>query len=199
MATGWREEFEGFPASLRRLVEAELAAGNAVAEVHHGFPAPPVGACLVLARPVSTRPRASDGVLSFRARESSLLSGEWSDTAGAFFVLEPPLPPAEPPDMDVIRAAMVPVAQPAASTPDAELEFDYRGEMLTYREDGRVATIICTFGDPPRLLPRTLNGWRLPDGQGWRPITPAERERVVKRIIDICRQGHGMSRIDLKE
>lgn len=190
---------ERFPASLRRLVEAELAAGNTVAEVSHGFPAPPIGACLMLARQVSTRPRASDGALSFRARESSLLSGEWSDAVGVFFVLEPPVPPAAAPDMDDIRAARVPVARPVAPAPVGELDVDYRGEMLTYREAGRVATIICTFGDPPRLLPRTLNGWTLPGGQGWLPITPAERARVVTRIIDICRLRHGMSRIDLEE
>ena len=111
----------------------------------------------------------SDGVLFFRARDSALLSGEWTDVDRRFFVLEPPGPPPEAVDMDALRAARTPVAPPDAAPPDATLEFDYRGDMLTYREGGRVATIICSFADPPRLLPRTLNGWHRPADQAWEP------------------------------
>ncbi|MEO3471846.1 hypothetical protein AAFN86_08275 [Roseomonas sp. CAU 1739] len=153
----------------------------------------------MLARPVTTRPRADDAELSFRARDSALLSGEWTDAQRHFFVLEPPGPPPPPADMDAIRAARQPVARPAPPPPDNAIAFDYRGEMLTYREGGRTATVICTFGDPPRLLPRTLNGWTLPDGAGWVPIAPDEREAVVKRILDICRHRHGMSRIERED
>ena len=199
MAAGWQAEIERFPAGLRALVEAECAAGNAVTEVSHGFPAPPIGACLMLARPVSTRARASDAALRFRARNSSLLSGEWTDAAGIFFVLEPALPFDEPASMDEIRAAGCAVIPPVGAAQDAVVDIDFRGEMLTYRDGGRVATVICTFGDPPRLVGRTLTGWWHPATQQSTPIEAAEREAILKRIMDICRQHHGMSRIEPEE
>ena len=199
MAAGWQAEIQRFPAGLRALVEAECAAGNAVTEVSHSFPAPPIGACLMLARPVSTRARASYGALCFRARNSSLLSGEWTDAAGIFFVLEPPVPSEEPPSMDEIRAAGNAVIPPVGAAQEPVVDIDCRGEMLTYRDAGRVATVICTFGDPPRLVGRTLTGWWHPAAQRSTPIGAAERETILKRIMDICRQHHGMSRIEREE
>ena len=47
-----RRELETFPAVLRHLVEAELAAGNSIAEIGHSFPAPPAGAWVRIARRV---------------------------------------------------------------------------------------------------------------------------------------------------
>lgn len=100
-----KQEIQRLPPPLRELVEAELAAGNAVAEVLRCHPVPPAGAGVILARPVTTRARASGGGVRFHARNSSLYSGEFSDEARMHFVVEAPLPPPPPPDMDAIRAA----------------------------------------------------------------------------------------------
>ena len=40
-------EFENFPAALRRLVDDELKAGNEVIEFGHGFPAAPLAQLIV--------------------------------------------------------------------------------------------------------------------------------------------------------
>ncbi len=101
-------ELARFPAALQALVAAELAAGNGVLEIHHSHPAPPVGACVLLAKPVSTRPRASGAGLSFYERNSSLHSGEFTDAARHYFVLEAPKPPPPEPDMDALRQAPAP-------------------------------------------------------------------------------------------
>ena len=53
------KDLAAFPAVLRELVEAELAAGNAIAEITTGFPAPPVGLCLKLTQNLMSRPRES--------------------------------------------------------------------------------------------------------------------------------------------
>lgn len=100
------KDFEAFPAPLRALLDAELAAGNQIAEVGHGFPAPPVGAWIKLARPLGTRPRASGDGIDFYDRNGSNYSGEITDTKRFFFLLEPPHPPEPEPDMDAIRAAI---------------------------------------------------------------------------------------------
>lgn len=97
-----------FPAALRALVEAELAAGNSIAEFSGGFPAPPAGNSLKLANKVSTRPRASGEGLVFYERNSSLYSGEFTDAQRFYFVLEPPNPPPPEPDMNAIRKAHEP-------------------------------------------------------------------------------------------
>src|SRR5436190_744158 len=94
-----------FPAVLRELIEAELAAGNEIVELASCFPAPPVGAYVKLAKPVTTRPREKTGTLDFYDRNSSIYSGEWTDAKRFFFVLEPPHPPPPEPDMDAIRDA----------------------------------------------------------------------------------------------
>jgi hypothetical protein len=92
-----------FPLALRELVLAELAAGNSIAEISGGFPAPPSGNCLRLAKKVSTRPRASVAGIDFYHRNSSIYSGEFTDAKRFFFILEPPEPPPPEPDMDAIR------------------------------------------------------------------------------------------------
>ncbi|MBC8089193.1 MAG: hypothetical protein H7Z40_18160 [Phycisphaerae bacterium] len=92
-----------FPEALRQLVHDELACGNSIVDIGHGFPAPPAGAYIALANIVSTRPRDSDSALSFRARNSAISSGEFTDDGRFYFVIEPPSPPGPEPDMDVIR------------------------------------------------------------------------------------------------
>jgi len=98
--------FAAFPAVLRELVEAELAAGNAIAEITSGFPAPPAGACLMLARNITTRARESGGGVDFYERNNSSYLSESTDAKRHFFVLEPPGPPEPEPDMDAIRAEL---------------------------------------------------------------------------------------------
>jgi len=107
------------PLELRSLVEAELAAGNQILEVGHSFPAAPVGCYVKLARPVSTRLRASGGGIDFFDRNTSIYSGEFADTKRYFFVLEPPNPPPPEPDMDAIRQGTQRQAQPVEALSDS--------------------------------------------------------------------------------
>lgn len=100
------KEVAKFPEVLRELIEAELAAGNAIAELSYSFPAPPVGAYVKLARPVSSRPRETAGGIDFYDRNGSLYSGEFTDAKRHFWVLEPPHSREPEPDMDAIRAAL---------------------------------------------------------------------------------------------
>lgn len=193
---------ERFPSTLRALIDAELGAGNAIVEIGAGFPAPPVGAVAKLARPVSTRPRADGGGLAFRARNSSLSSGEWTDSGGTFFVLDPPADPSPAPDMDAIReraAAAGAPPRPPAPPPAFTIDVDIRGETLTYREAGRRATVVCAFGGDPRIVPRTLDGWWHPDEGRASPMTPEEARILIERIAAHCRHRLGMSRLTVEE
>lgn len=105
-------EFAGFPPVLRELVLAELAAGNEIIEFAHGFPAAPCGACIKLARPVTSRPRQKTPELDFYERNGSSHAGEFTDAKRHFFVLEAPHPPPPEPDMDAIRQAHEPKPAP---------------------------------------------------------------------------------------
>src|SRR5260370_40513151 len=71
----FREDADAFPPALRSLLDAELAAGNTIAEVGHRFPAPPAGAYVKMTREVTTRPHESGGGLTFRGCERSSYSG----------------------------------------------------------------------------------------------------------------------------
>lgn len=85
-----RRELASFPPALRALLDAELAAGNAIAGIGRWFPAPPVGAFVMLARPVTTRPaNTQDGLRHYESR-SPLYSGVYTDAAGRYLILEPP-------------------------------------------------------------------------------------------------------------
>jgi hypothetical protein len=92
-----------FPPGLRELIDAELAAGNTIEEIASVHPAPPAGAYVKLARLVTTRPRETNGEITFYERSSSSHSGEWTDARRFFWVLEPAGPPPPEPDMDAIR------------------------------------------------------------------------------------------------
>ena len=129
-------ELVKFPTALRLLVEKELAAGNSIIEVGHGFPAPPVGAYLKLANKVSTRARATGDLLSFYERHSSSYSGEFTDAQRFYFVLEPPNPPPPEPDLDAIRKSYEP--PPYSSQRD----------MPTSRSPAREAGLETTMGTP---------------------------------------------------
>lgn len=197
-----REEVEAalreFPAGLRALVEAELAAGNEVTDIGHHFPAPPVGA-FVKMREACRRPgEHADGV-AYHAHPSSLYSGWWTDGGGRYFVVDPPGPAPSPdgPDMDAIRAAHADRSPEAAAArgaaPEAArwvLDIDYRGEMVTLRTPERVATVICTFGSRPVLYPRTLSSWWLPGERRTEAMPEEEKAAVIGAIIALAaRQG----------
>lgn len=111
------------PRVLRALLDAELDAGNAIIEVGHSHPAPPIGAYFKLARQVTTRPRASGDGLHFFDRHGSTSSGEFTDADRRYWILEAPNPTdAVYPDMDAIRASLRPppfVAAPRDSEPSA--------------------------------------------------------------------------------
>ncbi|QQS11620.1 MAG: hypothetical protein IPK81_18915 [Rhodospirillales bacterium] len=194
-------ELQRFPPALRALIDDELAAGNAVVEVGGGFPAPPAGALVKLARQVTTRPRESGGGLAFRARDSSTCSGEWTDSDGFFFALEPPSTAGPAPDMDAIRARASPPAPPsgAPAPPPFTVEVDPRGEMLIYREADRRATVVCTFTGDPRIAPRTLDGWWHPAERRTSPMTPEEARVLIDRIADHCRRHLGMPRLTVEK
>src|SRR5215831_8240528 len=101
----YRKEIESFPVSLRALLDAELDAGNEIAELGHGFPAAPVGAYIKLKKRVSTREKNADDGLKFYERNGPSYSGEFTDQQGYFFILNPPVPEPPQPSMDEIREA----------------------------------------------------------------------------------------------
>ncbi len=100
------KEIAALPPVLRTLLEAELAAGNTIAEIGHSFPAPPAGAYFKLAQPLLSRPRASGDGIDYYCRNSSLYSGEITDAKRFYFLLEPAAPEPPPPDMNAIRAKL---------------------------------------------------------------------------------------------
>ncbi len=100
-----RTDIDALPPALRQLLDDELAAGNSIVEVGHHHPAAPCGAFVMLAMPVTTHPRESTDAMRFYHRNNSQYSGEFADLNRHFFILEAPLPPPAPPDMDAIRAA----------------------------------------------------------------------------------------------
>ena len=104
----FHQQLAEFPAPLRELVEAELRAGNSIVAIENGFPAAPCGASVKLAKAVSDERRKSHGEVDFYARNNSSYSGEFTTEQRHFFVLEPPLPPEPPPDMDAIRRSLEP-------------------------------------------------------------------------------------------
>jgi hypothetical protein len=105
------KEMTAMPPVLRALLEAELAAGNSIAEIGHTFPAPPAGAYFLLTQPLLSRERVSGDGIDYYNRNNSNYSGEVTDSKRFFFLLEPPAPPPPEPNMDDIRAVHMPVDQ----------------------------------------------------------------------------------------
>jgi hypothetical protein len=131
-----KTELAKFPTALRALVEAELVAGNTIAEVGHSFPAPPAGAYFKLTNKVTTRPRDSRHGVSFYDRNSSIYSGEFTDAKRFYFILEPPNPPPPEPDMDAIRKAHEP--KPDSLTRLAERQAGSSAAMITAELAARI-------------------------------------------------------------
>ena len=112
-----RRDYDNLPTLLRELLDAELAVGNEIAAVQHGYPAAPIGASFMLAGPVRSRPRQTVGELRFFGRNSSLHSGEFTVAPLHFFILEPPLPEPPYPDVDALRLGPPPPPPPGKNTP----------------------------------------------------------------------------------
>ena len=132
-----RQQLAEFPAPLRALVEAELQAGNSIVAIENGFPAAPCGASVKLAKAVHDERRRSTAEVSFYARNNPSYAGEFTTEQRHFFVLEPPLPPEPPPDMDAIREAMEP--KPDALSQLAQREARSAPEVVRSMIGARVA------------------------------------------------------------
>ena len=149
------KEFATFPTELRKLVEAELEAGNTVVAIEYGFPAAPCGASLKLAQAVATKRRKSVGAVKFYARNNSRYAGEFTTELRHFFVLEPPLPPEPEPDMDAIRKALEPkpdVLPPLAQTQITRAELLRGHAMEPAHVPKRALTSTETATSAKRLL-----------------------------------------------
>lgn len=77
--------------------------------------------------------------------------------------------------------------------PTFTLEIDLRGETLIYREADRKATVVCTFGSYPCIVPRTLSGWWYPADRREVPMNADEGAGLIERIANHCRGHFGMS------
>ncbi len=132
-----RQQLAEFPAPLRALVEAELEAGNTIVAIENGFPAAPCGASVKLAQAVAPERRRSTAEVSFYARNNTSYAGEFTTAQRHFFVLEPPLPPEPPPDMDAIRKAHDP--KPDALSQLAQREVRSGPEVVRSIMQERVA------------------------------------------------------------
>ncbi|MBK6780082.1 MAG: hypothetical protein KA180_13445 [Gemmatimonadales bacterium] len=192
-----------FPPALRRLVEAELAAGNGIAHAGGGFPAPPAGAQIMLTAHLRTDRSALSG-LAVRERNSSLNHLEITDESGFYWVLTPPLPPPEPPDMDAIRRQhepppLPPPALPLGGAGDERLEMDLRGETLAYHREGRTAHLAWTYTQGHRVYRSSLREWVGPGRGVTTPLTGDEREAVLQRIVWLAQGRLGLSDIRIEE
>lgn len=185
-----------FPPALQALIQSELAAGNRIVEITSGFPAPPVGACLKLARPVTTRLRASDNVLQFYERNHPDHSGEFTDAKGFFFVLEPPLPPEPEPDMNAIRAEREARQRAADAALRAEQERE-AGQLRAQAQRGDALPAVEVAPPPPAKPSSVLDRFRQSmevnyerwhDGVGYdldllKSATPEERAQIEQLLL----------------
>lgn len=190
MDTGHPSILERFPDALRGLIEAELAAGNAIIEAGGGHPAPPAGEMIKLAGDLRTP--LPPGLCS-QVRNTSLHHAEVTDTEGLFWVLTAPHAPPLEPDMDAIRAACAPVyAPPVVRTfPPGSIEMDHRGEMLILHEAERRTDIIWTWNRGNRLYRSSLSPWWYPGKRRWQPMTEEEKEAVIARFMEYARRTIG--------
>ncbi len=192
-----------FPPALRQLVEAELAAGNGIQHAGGGFPAPPAGAQVMLTEALRADPPLLDGLV-VRERNSSLNHLEITDGQGFYWVLTPPLPPPEPPDMDAIRRQHQPPPLPLPAAPlghaDGErLEMDIRGETLVYHRAGRTAYLAWTYTQGHRVYRSSLREWAGPEPGQTAPLTVEEREAVLQRIIQLAQGRLGLSDVRIED
>lgn len=82
-----------------------------------------------------------------------------------------------------------------------DIAMDLPGETLVYTETEpcRKATIICTFGRPPCLSPRTLSAWWYPRDRREMPMTGDEARLLIARIAEHCRSRLGMPELRIED
>ena len=171
----FQAEVASLPSPLRAVLEAELAAGNEILDVVHTFPAPPIGACVRLARPLS--PDGSSvpaGVNPCRFPNWDGSSG-LSDMAGHYFVLGPPVAPPDPPGMDEIGAGRSSGATPIAQDSGAG------GRGLSD------ASVDSPLGRFERSMAIDYEKWH--DGIGYdldaiREASPDERKAIETLLVE---------------
>lgn len=189
------------PPSIRQLLQDEEAAGNSVVSVTSTYPAPPIGYSILLSRAITTRPRKTESGLRYRFSGNSLYASFYCDLEERVFVLEPPLPPPEEPNMDEIRersrSSQRPVLSPPSSTAPYEIQLDHRGEWITYSEPERRTGLACSFDRKVILHAETLGDWWYPESRKIQPLSPPERATVLDRIVSYCRTHQGISKIEI--
>ncbi len=170
-----QKEFAKFPAPLRGLVEAELAAGNTIAAIENGFPAAPCGASIKLANAVSEANRKSTSEVKFYERNTSSYCGEFTTAERHFFVLEPPLPPPPYPDMDAIRKAHEPKPDPLAKLAQREPGTGIQFSPLASRNRrGETKTSTAQNTEAPKAPPHFTN---TESATGWTRVLHFEDKR----------------------
>ncbi|MEP7381174.1 MAG: hypothetical protein ABI910_05770 [Gemmatimonadota bacterium] len=177
------------PPGLSALLAREIAAGNAIEHIGGGHPATPIGACIMLARGLASSDPFPDGV-RHRVRSSSLYTDEITEGAGHYFILTPPGPPPEMPDMDAIRAQHSPLewtpptVHPAPA--DERIELDIRGETLVYHAGGRHVYVEWTYTMGNRLSRSSLSMRHGPEKGMSERMTLEEADRVFARILALA-------------
>lgn len=204
----YAQRLKAFPEILRRLVEAELAAGNEIVELIGGFPAPPVGDCVKLARPVTTRARKSSHGLDFYDRNMPGYSGEFTDAKRFYFVLQPPHPPAPPPDMDAIRAARVAREQAAPTKPASRSRKSSKVQGVSKAEHTPLAAVQPTKPESPvdrfrRSMVMDYEKWHDGIGYDLKLLKTATSEELVEienllvaRGVDDWRDVEALATLD---
>ena len=85
MSTEFQQAIQALPPRLSAFLQAEISAGNGIAEMHNG------GRRFVLKRRVMTRQRASTGGIVYQYADNA-----FTDEGGGFFIIEPEFE-AQPP------------------------------------------------------------------------------------------------------
>jgi len=118
-------ELAQLPSALRVLLEAELAAGNQIATIENGFPAPPVGFCVYLTQTISC---PADPSLRYREWPNWNRASGYSDAQEHFFLLNPSRPAPPDPvmhyDAEGAWVSSKPVVTPPLSTTNATANAD---------------------------------------------------------------------------
>lgn len=191
-----------FPGPLKALVLAELAAGNTILDVGGGYPAPPAGDRIDLARDLITLSGGTHEGLRYHERDSSTHHQEVTDAEGFFWIVTAPSPSPLDPDMNAIRDRLnappwIHPAEDRVSVPGS-VEMDIRGELLILREEGRRTDIVWTWNQGNKLYRSTLSPWWYPAERRSEPMTEAENQRVLGRFLDHAR-AHIDANIELRD
>lgn len=176
-----------FPAPLKALIEAELAAGIMIVHAGAGHPAPPAGDQVMFAEDLKTREKNAKDGSRFRERASSSHQQELTDDQGFYRILTAPLPPTPHSDMDAIRAmhsaAYTPPPAVVKTFAHDTMEMDIRGEMLILHETDRRTDISWTWNKGNYLYRSSLSPWWYPAERRTQPMTEEEKETVLERFM----------------